>query len=192
MMKKRPDSRPLVVRLTMGAAALVVLVAILLGAQLALGNFHAVVPGEFYRAAQPDAADLAYYQQHYGIKSVINLRGGNADNTWYQQELETSRALGLTHLDFRMKAARELTPERTEALIELMKSAPKPVLIHCRSGADRTGFASAVYLWAVKGVPLESATWQLSLRYGHLPFGWTNAQAMDRTLSAMGKAAPAP
>lgn len=43
----------------------------------ASGNFHAVIPGEVYRSAQPLGAALARYRNEYGIRTVLNLRGSN-------------------------------------------------------------------------------------------------------------------
>lgn len=163
------------------AIAGVLALTLFLLVQLQLGNFHAVVPQELYRTAQPDGHDLARYREKYGIQSVLNLRGGNAGDGWYNEEFEASKQLGIKLIDFRMKAARELTAEQVASLLEVMKNAPKPMLIHCRSGADRTGLAAALYLKHIAGRSEAEASYQLSLRYGHLPFWWTDAQAMDRT-----------
>ncbi|MEM9277696.1 MAG: tyrosine-protein phosphatase [Pseudomonadota bacterium] len=43
-----------------------------------------------------------------------------------------------------------------------------PILIHCKSGADRMGLASVLYLHLIDQVPIEKALDQLSLRYGHI------------------------
>lgn len=174
--------RRLLLRVFFAFTACVTLLSLLLVLQLKLGNFHEVVPGEFYRAAQPTGKDLAEYQQKYGIKSIINLRGGNAGDAWYNEEIAAAQQLGITHIDFRMKGKRELSSDKALELVEVMKTAPKPVLIHCAAGADRTGLAAALYLMAVKKEPAEAAAHQLSLRYGHLPLWWIDAQAMDRTL----------
>ena len=40
--------------------------------------------------------------------------------------------------------------------------------MHCKSGADRTGFMATMYLWQHKGMPLRQAMKHLSLRYGHI------------------------
>ena len=167
----------------LGAAflALVAFIAI----EMQTGNFHEIVPGEFYRSAQPSGKDLERYVKDYGIKTVINLRGGNKSDDWYREEVATSARLGINLIDFRMKAAHELTDEQALALIKLMKHAPKPLLIHCRAGADRSGLAAALYMASVKKSAESDAENQLSLRYGHLPafpFWWTDAQAMRRTL----------
>ncbi len=176
-----------VIRIALVVLVPLAAVTLFLLAQLELGNFHEVLPGELYRSAQPTQEDLTRYTKEHGIKSVLNLRGGNPADGWYQEEIAASEELHITHLDFRMKAARELTDAQVAELIEVMRSAPKPLLIHCRSGADRTGLAAALYLEAISGKPMSQASGQLSLRYGHLPFGWTDAQAMDRTLAKVAK-----
>ena len=48
-----------------------------------------------------------------------------------------------------------------------------PALIHCKSGADRAGFAAALYLVLREGVPVREAMGQLSPRYGHFRFAKT-------------------
>src|SRR3546814_19104074 len=40
--------------------------------------------------------------------------------------------------------------------------------MHCKSGADRTGFMATMYLWQRAKVPLREAMSQLSWRYGHI------------------------
>ena len=53
------------------------------------------------------------------------------------------------------------------ALTEALRTAPQPALIHCKSGADRAGFAAAVFL-LLQGKPAAEAMRQLSLRFGHV------------------------
>lgn len=163
---------------TLGALAL--LIGIYLGVEQLIGNFHTVVAGELYRSAQIDATELAALQKDYGIRTVINLRGPSS-NIWYQSEIAESKRLGLTHIDFGLSAGRELTQKQVEQLIALMRDAPKPILVHCRGGADRSGIASALYLAAIAKQGEEAAEWQLSLFYGHFPIPFFPAWAMDET-----------
>jgi protein tyrosine/serine phosphatase len=53
-------------------------------------------------------------------------------------------------------------------------------LIHCRSGCDRTGLVSALALLLRTEATLGQARRQLSLYYGHYPFGL--ATCLDRVL----------
>ena len=124
---------------------------------------------------------IADYARRYGIKTIINLRGEEDGSSWYRNEVAESKALGITHIDFRMSSGQELTVAQAEQLIRIMKTAEKPLLIHCRRGADRTGLASALYVAAVKNLGESEAETQLLPIYGHLSIPFTPAYAMDRT-----------
>ncbi|MFV0299990.1 MAG: tyrosine-protein phosphatase [Paracoccus sp. (in: a-proteobacteria)] len=162
-------------------ASLVALIGFLAYLQ-ASGNFHEVSAGEVYRAAQMDGAQLERWVKTHHIASVLNLRGENPGQDWYDAEMATARKLGIRHIDFRMSASRELDRPEALALIEVMRRAPKPLLIHCQAGADRTGLASALYVAGVEGRGELSAEWQLSPRYGHIGIPWlSDAWPMDIT-----------
>lgn len=145
-------------------------------------NFHEVVRGELYRSGQLNAAQIAYYQKTKGIKSIINLRGHNPGLGWYDEEVAASKKLGLTHIDLRLSSKQEMSRQQVIELLAAMRDAPKPLLIHCHSGANRTGLAAALYLVAVKGATPAQAQAQLSLKYGHFNFRFSPAYAMDDTL----------
>ena len=157
--------------------ALVPLVALLLLAGGGLGfqaylratdNLHPIVAGQAYRSGQLDAPGLDRTIRTLGLRSVINLRGAEPDQPWYQAERAVTDRLGVRLIDFRMSDAQELDPQQMQTLIALMRAAPKPLLIHCRAGADRTGLAAALYKLAISGAPPGIASEQLSIRYGHV------------------------
>lgn len=142
------------------------------------GNFHPVLPDEAYRSAQPDAEDLRIWAERTGIRSVVNLRGRHVGAGWYDEEIAASEALGLAHYDFGMSASKGLDQAGAEALIAVLRDAPKPILIHCKSGSDRTGLAAALYL-ADRGHPEDAAEAQISIRYGHVSVPYTAAWPID-------------
>ncbi|WP_426238614.1 dual specificity protein phosphatase family protein [Pararhizobium sp. DWP1-1-3] len=154
-----------------GCAAAVGLGTYLFAIQ-ATGNFAEVVPGALYRSNQPTALNVADYAQRYGIKTIVNLRGSGQGAAWYKDEVAAARSLGIKHIDFRMSATQALTIEETNTLVTLLRDAPKPILIHCKSGADRTGLASVLYLNRIAGADEDTAERQLSIRFGHfsIPF----------------------
>ncbi|MCL6705766.1 dual specificity protein phosphatase family protein [Pseudomonas sp. R2.Fl] len=153
------------------------------------GNLYEVIPGELYRSAQPSPGRIDEYARAYGIRSILNLRGANPDKQWYVDEVATAKALGIDHLDFRMSAKRELTIDQVHDLLEIMRDAPKPLLIHCEGGADRTGLASVLYLNQIAGTSEEKAEQQLSLRFGHIGIPLlSRAYAMDDTWEMIEKA----
>lgn len=170
------------VRALMAAAAALLACGLWLVYLRASGNFHSVIDGEVYRSAQPDGAELSDWVRRHGIASVVNLRGASPGAAWYEEELAAARDLGLAHYDFPMSAARVIGEADADSLLSLLRDAPKPLLIHCKSGADRTGLVSALYLAAIAGRGEEEAEWQLSLLYGHIGL-WRLSHAWPMNVS---------
>nr|WP_245303795.1 tyrosine-protein phosphatase [Agrobacterium bohemicum] len=146
------------------------------------GNFHEVIAGQLYRSSQLTEKQLSDYVTANGIKTIINLRGENGQSAWYRNETATAEKLGVQHVDFGMSAYKQLGPERVAKLIQIMRDAPKPILLHCKSGADRTGLAAAIYVNRVAGMNEDTAEQQLSIWFGHVGIPYlSSAYAMDRT-----------
>jgi protein tyrosine/serine phosphatase len=181
----RPSGKQVLGRTALVLGVVLALLGVYLTALEATGNFHTVFPGELYRSAQPLPQQMDDYARLYGIKTIINLRGGSNDDDWYRAEITESKALGITHVDFPMSAGQELTQEQAAQLIEVMRTAEKPLLIHCKRGADRTGLASALYVAAIKKLGESQAEAQLLPIYGHLSIPFTAPYAMDRTWQMM-------
>jgi protein tyrosine phosphatase (PTP) superfamily phosphohydrolase (DUF442 family) len=139
------------------------------------GNFHVITPGEAYRSAQLDSDELRHYIRKFNIKSIINLRGKRTGRRWYREELAACEQLGCRHYDLSIPADQSPSRKRLKALLRLFENAPRPVLFHCRAGADRTGLAAALWKAVVDGAPKKMARRQLSLRFGHFPIGPTSA-----------------
>jgi protein tyrosine/serine phosphatase len=146
------------------------------------GNFAVVVPGELYRSNQPTSARLQDYATRYEIRTVVNLRGRDDGAGWYREEAAAARRLGIELIDFPMQADRRIDAKTATELAAILRDAPRPILIHCRSGADRTGLASVIYLSRVARADEETAERQLSLRYGHIAIPFLSATyAMDES-----------
>jgi protein tyrosine phosphatase (PTP) superfamily phosphohydrolase (DUF442 family) len=142
-------------------------------------NFHKVAPGVF-RSNHPDHARLQAYAAR-GIRTILTFRG-EVTKPFHRLEEESCEALGLDLHRIRM-AARD-APKR-EALIQLLDffdSAPMPFLMHCKSGADRTSLASALYLIHARGASVAEARRQMSPRFIH--FRWTATGILDEVLDA--------
>lgn len=169
-------------------AALLALAALALHLTVlhARGNLHEVISGELYRSAQPGEGDLGAIVRRYGIASVLNLRGAAPGQAWYETERAEAERLGLVHADFAMSASRAIGQEEAERLIDLMRDMPKPLLVHCRHGADRTGLAVALYLAAIAGAGERAAEAALSIRYGHFAVPYlSDAWPMDQSFETL-------
>lgn len=137
------------------------------------GNFHPVKEGEAYRSGQLNTVKLEEYLRGYRIKSVLNLRGENRGSDWYEDEIATCKRLSVRHYDLALSSSERPTDNDVEKLMIIFREAPRPVLIHCKSGSDRTGLVSAMWKVVVDGEPKSIAEKQLSVRYGHIPVGQT-------------------
>jgi len=157
------------------------------------GNYHTVLPGELYRSGQLSPAQLTEHLKQDGIRSIINLRGPAPRDAWYRKELAVAQAHGVAHADVDLSAGIPLSDTQLRDLVALMARLPKPLLLHCLGGADRTGMASALYLYAIKGKPAKQAADQLALRYGHFPYWFrSDVSAMDDSFRRYVSAVPRP
>jgi protein tyrosine/serine phosphatase len=119
-----------------------------------------------WRAAQPLPHQIRDLKRR-GIRTVVNLRGP-ADSSTYAFEKAACQDAGLKLVDFRVRSRAAPTREEVLAARDLFASVEYPMLMHCKSGADRVGLMSALYLHTRHGVPIPEARRQLSLRYGHI------------------------
>lgn len=147
------------------------------------GNFHIVEQGHVYRAAQLNSAELEQALSSHGIRSVLNLRGAFPGEAWYDNEIAVSRTKGIAHYDYGLSAERLVSVAQAEEILLAIRNAPKPILIHCKAGSDRTGLVSALYLFS-RGVDAKKAERELSLRYGHFPYLVGGTGAMDDSFHA--------
>ncbi len=143
------------------------------------GNLHAVSAGVLYRSAQLGKNDTRWAVREYAIKSVLNLRGAHAGQSWYDDEVAAAGELGLAHFDYPLSSKRFVTSQQIEEILDIVRKAPKPLLIHCKSGADRTGLVAALYRFSETGASAAEADRELSLVYGHFPYLTSRTGAMD-------------
>jgi uncharacterized protein (TIGR01244 family) len=133
--------------------------------RLVYANRHAVA-GAVWRSAQPSPGDIARLARR-GIRTIVNLRG-DRDCGSYRLEKAACERHGIKLIDFPAKS-REAPPRaffhEAKALFEGVEY---PMLMHCKSGADRAGLMSVLYLILAEDRPVEDALRQLSLRYGHI------------------------
>ncbi|MCE7030344.1 tyrosine-protein phosphatase [Jiella avicenniae] len=144
------------------------------------GNVHTVEPDRVYRSGQLGPAALQRLIDDRHIRSIINLRGVNPDQQWYRDELLVADENGVKEISIGISARKEPSLATLRRIEAAMRTAPKPLLIHCMGGADRSGLASAIYDYAIGGRTAEVARGQLSFAYGHFPWLLGETAAMDR------------
>jgi protein tyrosine phosphatase (PTP) superfamily phosphohydrolase (DUF442 family) len=94
------------------------------------------VSNELYRSEQPAPSDIKDLQA-LGIRSVLSLRHFHHDPAAFNRA-------GIATLQYPVDAG-ALSVSDLIKILKLVRDAPKPVLVHCWHGSDRTGFAVAGY-----------------------------------------------
>lgn len=128
-------------------------------------NFHVVVPNKVYRSAQLSPTKINGLLKLKNIKTILNLRGENPHQNWYNQEVRLAASHHLHYYTLALNSKTLPTKKQLQTLAHLIQAAPKPMLIHCLSGADRTGLASAMSKILLENAPLKEAKKQFSWRY---------------------------
>lgn len=142
-----------------------------------LYNFHWIVPGEAARSAQSHFGFLASLLSANGIKAVVNLRGPHPKWRWWQYETRVCRKNGIAHFDTSLDSRK--LPERwvLASLFDAFDAAPRPFLVKCSGGQDRTSFAAALYVVHRKGWDALDDAYVQFARFPYLHFpkrdqGW--------------------
>lgn len=133
-------------------------------------NLHPV-GARAWRAAQPAPHHLRAFARRGG-RTVVSLRGGQFFGS-LPLEREACAAAGLAFHNFVLRSRSLPTREELAEAKRLFETIEYPALFHCKSGADRAGFMSALYLVLAEGRPVAEAKGQLSLRFGHVRQGKT-------------------
>jgi protein tyrosine phosphatase (PTP) superfamily phosphohydrolase (DUF442 family) len=130
-------------------------------------NWGVVEPGRLYRSNHPLPWQLRAAARRLGLKTVVNLRGwrpGCGSDALSRRE---ASRLGLVHVDAPLESRGAPHRDRLLRLAEIFARMQEPALLHCKSGADRTGVAAGVWL-LLQGRSVAEASAQLSWRYGHV------------------------
>lgn len=133
-----------------------------------LKNFRTVIPNEIYRSGQPTAKDIEAWRDSYHIKSILNLRG-HVDFGTMGKAFDYSKSIGLEAKVVKLFSNELPTIDELDKIIDFIINSPKPLLIHCMRGVDRTGLISAVAL-ILNNYSLERASDELSWKKGFLPY----------------------
>lgn len=128
-------------------------------------NQEQIAPG-VWRSNQPSRARLRRLRR-LGIRTILNLRGADRFS-FYLFEKEMCAELGIELIDLKIYARSLVPRERFMELFGIFDRIEKPFVLHCKSGADRAGLVSALWLLDQEGAGIDRARRMLSLRYAHL------------------------
>ncbi|WP_335592230.1 fused DSP-PTPase phosphatase/NAD kinase-like protein [Hyphomonas oceanitis] len=134
-------------------------------------NLHQIAP-DMWRANQPSPRQVVEHAKARGIKTIINLRGASTKG-YYLLEKEACEAAGIALVDFQVFSRDTPTKEAIFGARDLFARIEYPALMHCKSGADRAGIMSVLYMLLHEKVPFAEARQQLSFKYLHIKHGKT-------------------
>ena len=134
-------------------------------------NLHQI-SSEMWRSNQPNPRQIAEHVRVRGIKTIINLRGPSTRG-YYLLEQEACAQNGVELVDFQVYSRDTPTVDRVLEAKALFESIEYPALMHCKSGADRAGLMSVLYVIFRMDEPVRTAVQQLSKKYLHMREGKT-------------------
>ena len=129
-------------------------------------NFHKVDDG-VYRSAQMNPYTLKKYIKKYNLKTIISFRQDIDVSPLSVMEKKICDEMGVEFLRVGLTSRRLPNKDTLLKLKENLENAQKPILMHCKAGADRTSLASFLYLYW-KG-DIKKAKKQFSFwKFGHI------------------------
>jgi uncharacterized protein (TIGR01244 family) len=108
---------------------------------------------DVYLGSQPDGDDLRLLQEE-GVQTIINLRHESEMDGF--DERHAVEELGMTYVHIPFNGAHELTDEILEASRHQLRTAKRPLLLHCAS-SNRVGAVWLVYRVQDTGLDYEAA-----------------------------------
>ena len=115
-------------------------------------NFGVVEPGKIYRSGQISRYLMASTLEKYHIGLIVDLSYENTPDA--QAERATAAAMGVPRLNLRLGGNGTGNPDYYPQAIKAIVDANRhgiPVLVHCQSGAQRTGGIIATYRILIQG-----------------------------------------
>lgn len=127
--------------------------------------------GAVYRSDQMRPEALRETIQRLGIRTVLNLRGTNPGESWYDTERLAVVGSGAEHVDMALSSSEWMSRQQAQTLARVIRESPRPLLIHCYHGSERTGLASAMTHLLTEGQTVDEAAREFSWRYLYFGLG---------------------
>jgi protein tyrosine phosphatase (PTP) superfamily phosphohydrolase (DUF442 family) len=130
-------------------------------------NFHRI-SDEAFRSSQPTMWQLRRMVKKYGIRTIINLKGANANSAYWAFEREQCEKLGVHLVDIAIYSRSIPEAARIRRAKEVFESVEYPIWIHCKAGADRAGIYSTFYQYFRKHIPIAETNQLRLWPFGHI------------------------
>lgn len=161
----------LIVTSTLVVAGAVLLWEEVLEDRLTAKNLGTVVAGQVHRSGQISRWMIEPTLREHGIKVIVDLTAPLPDDAHQQAELATAEQLGVEHCRFPLAGDGTGRIENYVGAIQAIDRAVQngdPVLVHCASGAQRTGGVVAAWRLLIRGDDPQAVRAEM-LSYGAKP-----------------------
>jgi protein tyrosine phosphatase (PTP) superfamily phosphohydrolase (DUF442 family) len=128
-------------------------------------NKHPLSP-DAWRSAQPAPHQIAAAARS-GIKTILNLRGERVCGSYWLEQAACERH-GVKLVNYQVRSRAAPSREEIRGARAVLDQIEYPILLHCKSGADRAGLMSVLYRHVKLGEPIADAKRELSFKYGHI------------------------
>jgi protein-tyrosine phosphatase len=123
-------------------------------------KFCVVAPTVLWRGARPNRADAKWLLEH-GVGSVVSVQVDSLPTFEavvlpedFEYDVSYFHIRGFNPLQI---LTRSQLDEHMAFFIAIVKSAPKPIYLHCRAGVDRAGVMVAAYRVLIEGASAKDA-----------------------------------
>lgn len=130
-------------------------------------NLLEVVPDEIWRSAQPSGREMDEFISRLELRTVLNLRGDGSDSAWLTEQRAVTEARGVELHTVRLSAKDMPPAQRLRRIVEVLDTAPRPLLFHCKGGVERSGLVGAVAILLHDGT-LEQARAEFAPSKGYI------------------------
>ncbi|MBO5722123.1 MAG: dual specificity protein phosphatase family protein, partial [Lentisphaeria bacterium] len=131
-----------------------------------------------YRSGQPNEDEFFSLYTFNGIRSVLNLRGISDKDEINAVNRRWKNAVTLYEIPL---DTGNITEDALYKILSVIRDAPKPLLIHCWQGSNRTGCAVAAYRIIFENWSVEDAISELMKpEYGHFKNFYNNIPELLR------------
>ena len=137
--------------------------------RLARSNAH-WLSTELVRANQPWPFQVKAWRDR-GIRTIVNLRNGV--DAHHVLEQEACDRYGIKQVRFGVTAHQAPSREQVLGAKQMFEELEYPAMMHCKSGSDRAGMMSVLYLHFRQKKPISEAMRQLDFKFGHVRAGLT-------------------
>ncbi len=134
--------------------------------RLARSNAH-WLSTELVRANQPWPFQVKAWRDR-GIRTIVNLRNGV--DAHHVLEQEACDRYGIKQVRFGVTAHQAPSREQVLGAKQMFDELEYPAMMHCKSGSDRAGMMSVLYMHFRQKKPISEAIRQLDFKFGHVRF----------------------